>query len=144
MTWPTLAIFSAVCFAVNLLILKWAANAGLPPQVSLFFLYSGGAVCFLSHAWMKGSSLVVDTKILLVLCLTGIISYVGNLLQVKSLTLAPNPGYTAAIVASQAIIVATGSIFLFHSTLTTFKTLGIAFCVIGVALISIEFAGAPK
>jgi len=137
MPWYILALLSALCFSVNIIVIKYALNLGLSGIVIMFFLYAGGAVCYLAHVLLQNQSLNLAPKILIMLLATGFLSYLGNYFQVTSILTAANPGYTAAIVATNGAIVTIASYYLFKSDLSTIKFLGVLSCVIGVALLSL-------
>lgn len=65
------------------------------------------------------------------------LSYGANLLYVKSIELAPNPGYSAAIISLQLVIIAVAAVFLFNSELTVIKGLGIFLALLAGILLAI-------
>ena len=64
-------------------------------------------------------------------------SYVGNIFHLKSIELAPNPGYPTAILGLQIVIISLISLFLFGSKITLTKGIGIGFAAIAIILLAL-------
>lgn len=66
------------------------------------------------------------------------LSYLGNKFSIKSIILAPNPGYSLIISKSYVVMTSLMAIFLFHSELTFKSSLAIALILAFSALILID------
>ncbi len=64
-------------------------------------------------------------------------SYLGNVFSLKSIEVAPNPGYSLVLSKSYVVFTALASIPLFHATLTVRSSIAIGMILIFSALISI-------
>jgi drug/metabolite transporter (DMT)-like permease len=71
-----------------------------------------------------------------VVAAAALLSYVGNLLYIKAVTLAPNPGYPVAIEGNKAVLVLVASCLFFGAEFTPGKLIGILLCLAGVFLIA--------
>ena len=55
----------------------------------------------------------------------------------KSLSLAPNPGYSLAIISADVVLVAVASVFIFKSEFTLIKAIGTGLAVLGIILLGL-------
>jgi len=67
--------------------------------------------------------------------LIGVSAYLGNILQVRSIQLAPNPGYPSAVIGTQIVVVTLLATLWMRRPLAIREFLGIALCMVGLALV---------
>lgn len=137
MNWLTYALFGMVCFATMILIFK-KLTSYLKPNILLLFIFCFGMIFYLIDSLYTKSAFNLNSKIILLLIIAAFFSYLGNLLYVKSISIAPNPGYSVAIVSLQAIIITLGSYFLYGSEISGKSLIGIIFGVIAIILLSFK------
>lgn len=135
MGWFLYALLGMVLFSVMLLIFK-KLTADLKPNVLLLFIFGFGMIFYLADIVYANSPFNLNLKLVLLLLIAAFLSYLGNLLYVKSISLAPNPGYSAAIISFQVILITFGSYFLFGSQITVKGLVGIVMGVIAIILLS--------
>ncbi len=63
--------------------------------------------------------------------------YAGNFLQLKSMELSPNPGYSIGVVSLQAVVITLGSALLFHSSLSWINGIGVVLAVVALVLMGL-------
>ncbi len=68
--------------------------------------------------------------------LIGVCSGMSTVFAIKSINLAPNPGYSVAIYSANFVLLSIVSIFVFNSPLTATKFLGVLATLIGLILLS--------
>ena len=134
--WLIYTLISVVFMAGMVLILKKLTLQGINAAVILFILFSVAAFVFGGHLLVTRTKLDVSFWPLILIVIAAVFSYVANLLQVKSIALAPNPGYVFAIVSLNVVLVTVMSYFLFASEISVLKGVGIVLGVIAVILIS--------
>lgn len=100
-----------------------------------FFLFSSLCFLLLSLAEKKEVLTVPKQSISLFVILTAS-AVLGNYFSVKAYATAPNPGYPYAIISCTVIVLSITSFFLFGSSLSPIKILGIVLCLVGASLIT--------
>ncbi len=65
----------------------------------------------------------------------GISAYLGNILQVRSIQLAPNPGYPSAVIGTQIVVVTLLATLWMRRPLAVRELTGIALCMVGLAMV---------
>ena len=69
--------------------------------------------------------------------LAALFSFVGNVCDVESIRMAPNPGYASAVKGGQMVIITIAAYFLFSGVTISIKGLvGIAFVLSGVIILA--------
>lgn len=99
----------------------------LIPSV-LFYGISAASNVRLRIGWYEFAVIVV---------LAVFFSYLGNVFSLKSIEVAPNPGYSLVLSKSYVVFTALASIPLFHATLTARSAVAIGMILVFSALISI-------
>jgi len=81
---------------------------------------------------------VTQYQFLIIVIMAVFCSYLGNKLSLKSIELAPNPGFSLVISKSYVVFTSIAAIFLFNSPLTIKATIAVLLIVFGSALIMID------
>ena len=136
MNWVLYALLGMVFFSGMNLIFK-RLTADLKPNVLLLFIFIFGALFYLIDSVYTKTSLNLNYKLVLLLLAAAFLSYLGNLFYVKSLSLSPNPGHSAAINSLQIILITIGAVFLFGSEITIKNLIGIMLGIIAIILLSL-------
>ena len=92
--------------------------------------------------YKEGASTVpVSTKIILLIIMAGVFSFIGNMTQfvagAKAQQAVGNAGMAFAIVACQVIIITLISRFFLGGSLTVMQITGISLCVVGIIVINL-------
>jgi len=135
--WFVYALLGMVFFSGMILIFKKLVVAGLKPNVILFFIFTFGMLFYLTDIIYNKTSISINYYFLGFLILAAFLSYLGNLLYVKSLSTAPNPGYTTAINSLQIILITIGSFLLFGSGISAKNIVGIVLGLIAIILLTL-------
>jgi len=135
--WIVLAILASICYAGVSASLKHLETQGIPSAVSLCLLCLFPSILYFFHATYRGLSFKFESREWIVVLLAGVLSYIANLFNIKALAFAPNPGYAVAVGGTQAVVLCLAAYFIFGSELSSFKLLGVGFCILGVSLLSL-------
>lgn len=135
--WIILAIIATFFTSILIIGIKYATTKNIDPAFILLISFSITALCALLHIITDKINIKFNWKIILILIICGIFSYIGNLLLAKSIKLAPNPGYSLAILSTNIVIITIFSYFIFKSDLDFKSIVGIIFCIIGVVILSL-------
>jgi|SRR3989344_6214270 len=106
------------------------------PIVASMIVYGAAAIVMLVLALQK-MDFSINAKSALIAALAGFASVTGTIFALKSMQLAPNPGYSTAIFSANFVLLTIVSIFFFGSELTLIKGLGLLATLIGLVLLSI-------
>jgi len=139
--WYVLAITGAVGFTIMVLGVKEAIRIGfLPIQINLFiFGFNLLAFTMLTAKEIKGY-LISNNQLrafLPIAFLMTVFSFLGNILNVKGISLAPNPGYHESIKNTQALLVTLLSVPFFGVTIDNIKLLGVLITLTGSIILLI-------
>ena len=137
MIWFLLAMGSMVCFSGMLLVFKHLTRQGVAASVILVFTLGLALVFNLLHIGLRGDSLRIGARAFSWLALAAALSYVGNLFFIRSIGMAPNPGYPTAVESAKALAVMLVSVWLFGTNLTLPGMIGVGLCVAGLALLAL-------
>lgn len=106
-----------------------------PMLVSMILYGTATALMFLYLLPHKEFS--IPSKSLLISVGIGAASVVGTIFALKSVKLAPNPGYSVVIYSASGVLVTLAAVLLFKSPLTVPKLIGVLTTFLGLALISL-------
>ncbi len=137
MEWLTYAIVSMIFFAGMILLFKKVLTFNVKPASLMLFISIFLVFFYLIHVIITKTPTKVGNSTLILIFAAAFLSYVANILYTKSIAIAPNPGYSAAIVSLQLVLIAVASFFLFKSELTVTKGVGIILAIIAGILLSI-------
>jgi len=137
MNWFILALIAMISFTILFLILKKIADFGINSAVIYFYTSILAALVALIYIFGSNLRLNVNTYSLFLLIIVGIIAFIGNVFLIESLKVAPNPGYSLAVIAMNNVLVAIISVFVFKSEITLIKGFGILLAIIGTILLGL-------
>jgi drug/metabolite transporter (DMT)-like permease len=132
--WYLQSLASMMCFALMILIFK-KLLAGVPPVTILVFVFGFGFLFFLAHLLITEKPISLSRKYIGALLVGALLSYLGNLLQLKAIAVAPNPGYVLAIDGTKSVVISVGAFLLFGLAVSPRAGLGMFLCVVGSALL---------
>ena len=138
MEWYLYALISALLVVAMTLIFKKLTLLKITPPVILLFVFGFGFFFYLFHVILTKTPINISHSIILLFLFTALLSYRANMLSQKSISLAPNVGYSTAITNSIQIILVTGAgVLLFQQQLTTVKIAGAVLTIAGIVLLII-------
>lgn len=135
--WYTLAIIAAILTSIMVLGIKFAITRGLNPAFILFLSFSMSALMAFLHMNLKKIEAKLDWLSIVIIIGAGVLSYIANLLLTNSIKIAPNPGYSQAILSTNIVIISIVSFFLFNSEFSPKNIIGSLICLLGVVILSI-------
>jgi drug/metabolite transporter (DMT)-like permease len=136
--WFIFAAIAVFCFAGMQLLMKQLSNMGLLAPVILAVMFATSGLLYWSHVAVTRSPLHITPRALVLMIVAGALSYAGNLYMLRSIGIAPNPGYTVAITGLQAVPVVVAAVFLFGSEFSWIKAVGVLLSAVGVGLLLID------
>ena len=137
MNWFWYAVIGMVLLSVMFLFITKVNKLGVRSEL-VYVLPSIFAVLFgLIYIFSVKIPFVVPKSAWIFIVLAGLFALLGNLLMFKSLSLAPNPGYSLAIISADVVLVAVASVFIFKSEFTLIKAIGTGLAVLGIILLGL-------
>jgi len=135
--WLVEAVVAMLCFAGMQLLFKRLTEIGLGSPVILVFVFGFGALLYLGHLAVVRPPVAVGGRTVALLAAAAALSYAGNLLMVRAVGRAPNPGYAVVVTGMQGLVVTLAAVALFGSDFTPTKGVGVALAVLGMALLAL-------
>ena len=137
MNWFIQSLIGMLLFAGMILIFKKLTLENLKAEVILLFLFGFAFLFYLTQVIVTKTSFKLNAFLVILLILTAIFSYVGNLIEVRAIAVAPNPAFVTAIFSLHIILVAIGSYFLYNSQISFINGLGMVLGIIAIILLSL-------
>jgi len=137
MGWVSLAVLAMVSLSVMFLLYRKLGELGVRSEVVLMYYFGISAAMLLIQLLKTNVPLEVSQYQLGLLIASAIAGVAGNIFILDSMNIAPNPGYTLAIVGLNTVLVAIASIFIFGSELTLLKGAGVILAVAGAVLLGL-------
>src|SRR3989344_3915115 len=135
MSWVVYALLSTLFFSGMILLFKMILAQGIKPSILMLFISICLTFFYFIHVALTRDSPKVNYWVLILLVVAGFLSYAGNLFYTKSIEIAPNPGYSAAIISLQLVIITLTSFFIFGSEISFVKLTGIILAMVAGALL---------
>lgn len=133
-TWVIFAFVSLLGYTLVNLLYKPISKEN--PLLMAFIIYGSATIIILILLFIQGN-FSISSKSTAIAIIIGLSSAFATIFAIKSINLAPNPGYSVAIYSASFVFIAVASVFLFSSTLTIKKVIGILATLIGLILLSI-------
>ncbi len=137
--WDVLAFIGALSVTIAILGVKGASQIGFSQSEINLFMF---AVNFLAFSFLTrkevGSYFQDKIKLksfLPIVFLAAVFSFLGNILNVKGVAIAPNPGYHMAIQNTQILITTLISVPLFGIKFDKWKILGVVIVLFGIIVL---------
>jgi len=136
------AIILFISSVILYLSIRWAQLLGVPNQIQNLAMFAvPSSIFFVLTVSIKQSLSISFADLLLTVFAAIFLSYLGSIFSLKSLRLAPNPGYSLMISKSYVIFTAVVAVLLFRAELTFKSAFAIFLIVFGSALISLPKVG---
>jgi len=135
--WQTNAILAMLSMSLMILAIKKLTLQHVPPTSILFFAFALSAIFNLAHSLITRAALHLSGQSLIWIISVAVFSYLGNWLSVKSVAIAPNPGYTMGIIGCSSLVILIGALIFFDAEISPVKGAGILLCIAGVIFISV-------
>ena len=133
--WQVYGFAAMVLLAAMLLVMKRITGSILSAGVILMYMFLGGFLFSAGHLAITRQSVKVGPWVLAMIAGAALLSFLGNLFYIKSLSLTPNPGYPAAIESCKALLILVVACLLMGAEFSMMKCAGAALCTAGVVMI---------
>lgn len=139
MHWIAADLLMFVSSIVLFLLVRAAALAKVPVQFNNLAMFGIPAVVFWVICVVTRTPLTMPAHLLPLMLLTGVVlSYLPNAASLKSIALAPNPGYSLIIAKSYVVLTTFLAVPLLHAPLTRQAVAAISMIVASSALILVQ------
>lgn len=132
--WIIYAFIAFIGYFLVGLLFKYVAKDS-PFLVSLILYGAAAASMFL--ILLPKMEFTISPRSIIIAILIGLSSVTATVFALKSIKIAPNPGYTVAIYSASSVLVTIASVFLFGASLTPAKLLGVLATFLGLILLSV-------
>ncbi len=138
MDWILAGFLMFACSVVQYLLVRKSVLQNIPSQLTNLAMFLIPTIMFCIMAIGGKTSLAVSWYQFLVIVILAIFfSYLGNVMSLRSIEVAPNPGYSLVLSKSYVVFTTLASLFLFQSVLTMRAAFAIAIIIVASALITI-------
>jgi drug/metabolite transporter (DMT)-like permease len=139
MNWITASFLMFVSSVALYLLVRKSSLEKIPTQLNNLAMFLVPLLVYIFMAYATHADMHVSWYQLLVIAILAIFfSYLGNNLSLKSISLAPNPGYSLVLSKSYVVFTTIAAIFLFGSELTLRSVVAITSIVCFSALIMVN------
>lgn len=139
MNWIIASILTFISSAVLYLFVRRSNSLKTPQQLNNLAMYFIPLIVYLIMAMSTDVSFGLKPFEYIVILIQAIFfSYLGNVLSLKGIQLAPNPGYSLIISKSYVVFTSIASIFIFGAPLSVTSAIAIMIIVVFSALIMIN------
>jgi len=141
MPWYLFSFIALGSFTIYALITKWVLNLKIPENRYLLFVFTGSLLGLLLINFQSLRTFMSQDLILSFLLwgvLAAVFSFIANLSEVKAIKLAPNTGYVQAVRSANMIPTLFLSVWLFNSSISILKFLGVLVIVSGLMILIID------
>lgn len=135
-SWVPAALLAAVCFAAINLIIKVLNDSGVPAPLVVGGMFGSAALFALPFFWTKRRH--SSARGVFAILGVGVLAYIANIFQVRSIAQAPHPGLPPAIIGTQVLIVTIISCLVFRSPFSWHKGFGLCLVIAGIVCISTQ------
>lgn len=135
LSWFLFAIGAMVFFTAMFLIQKKILMSGLGSAQLLMYVFFFGAVITLVYLLSTKSTLSINKTLFILLILAAVFAFLGNYFLLRSINVAPNPGYSLAVSGVHILLVTILAIFLFKSDYDWTKIVGTVLAMLGIILL---------
>lgn len=132
MGWFLIAFISMLLFSIVFTLYKKIADLGIRSELLFFYYFIISTIVLLFYLFFNTISFHISKTGFLLILIAALLGITGNALIVYSMKIAPNPGYSLAVLGFNTVFVALASVFIFRSELTIMKSIGIFLSVIGL------------
>ncbi len=132
MLWFYYALIGAVLIAIETIALKKLTQMNLSNIAINTLVFTGVAVAMLVYFFISKSDISLKKEHIKWVAIAIVSTFLFIILSLEAFKLAPNPGYVNAIQGFCAVIVTVLSIFIFGTTFSVVKFIGIIFVLIGI------------
>lgn len=142
--WVIYAMSAALLFAIEFMAFKKvqavfeAVGSKDVALASRESIWRWVTIIYLLAALVLRPEIPSSLMVVMLLLVATACSCVANILSFNAIKIAPNLGFLLAIFATQALLVALGSVLVFDAELTILGIIGMIPCVFGVVLLSKE------
>lgn len=136
MNWLTLAFIAMITNSFALLLIRKIGKR-MKPEVMTFYIFLMLAISLAIINVIFSKAFFISSSLFIPLVTIGIMGGTTYLLFYKSISLAPNPGYSIAIFSLNVIIITLISNIILDTSLNLTKLLGIVIATLGTILLTL-------
>lgn len=135
--WFVYALIGTIGFSFMTLLIRYITTKELSPALTMTYLFTIAAVVLWLYSGATEKITMPSKWILISLIAASVLSAGGNILMTTSIKIAPNPGYTQAVIATNIILVTALSIVLFSLKVQPIAIIGVILIFAGVIVLSL-------
>lgn len=144
MNWILAGFLMFFCSVIQYLLVRKSVLLKIPSQFTNLAMFLIPVIMFGVTAVSLGTNLSVNWfEFLVIAIMAFFFSYLGNIFSLKSIEVAPNPGYSLVLSKSYVVFTTLIAIPLFNQQLTPRAALAIAIIVLSSAIITITGKAKP-
>jgi drug/metabolite transporter (DMT)-like permease len=137
LSWLTQALLGLFSLGLMSFLITFITRKGYSVSFVLFAVVLVLTVGYFFQTFiLSKQTFVIDYKLIILLLITGILSYFGNLFLFQAAHDAPNPGLAITIGGMQGIVVAVLSVIFLKDKLNTLQIVGLILAVLAIFLIN--------
>ena len=137
MKWFFLSIVAAIALAMHVLVMTKIIKLGVPISRANFFVFLCVAILLLFQQLILKDGFTLKVSYWPYVFFAALGAFLVIQLSLMAIKDAPNPGYVNGLESLSAIIISIAAVYLFQSSLSITKVLGIICCLAGAFLIGI-------
>ena len=137
-SWFILSLTAMLSFACMALTLKKLTYL-LPTPVLLFYVLLLTSVITVIFCVKKNFNLSINLTTFGFLLLASILAFIGNITDIESMKIAPNPGYASAVKSGQIVLITCIALLIFPGQKLSMQGIsGVLLIFAGVALLALQ------
>lgn len=136
MNWLALSLVVMILNSIAILLIKYVSKK-MKSEVMSAYLFSVIAIfLIIFHVLFLEESFLIPERMIIPLLIMGFSGSATYLLLYKSISIAPNAGYSVAIVSLSLVFITLISTFILGTSLTLLKFLGIIIATLGMIFLA--------
>lgn len=147
MAWVMHGLIAMAGLSAMTVLMRVAMNKGAAPQVVITYIFGLAFICLaiyntftVKDFWTK-MLLEKDISLFLAIIFASVCSAGANQFGSFSISLAPNPGYSMALISSQTVLIMIMSVYVLKDSggdVSLWKWIGAFVVVVGVSIIALS------
>lgn len=132
MQWYTWAFIAMICVTIFTLLLTKVSHLESSSLLINFYVLGFQAVGFLLLMLGAGDKFLTSKLAVILIIILSVVAIIANYAVIESYRLAPNPGYSRAIITISTAIIAIVAIITLGAKFTVVKLAGIGMIIMGI------------
>jgi drug/metabolite transporter (DMT)-like permease len=130
-----MSIGAAIFVSIMILIFRQINALEVSPVAMITILFIMVSGMFGIQSYVTNTNLNIGSKVLWLILIASIASYIANYLTVTAISQSPNPGYVMAVSSLSTAIIAVASYYFFGDDIGYKEIVGIVLMTMGLFLI---------